>query len=118
MALLYCDLESTHRSYGICDMSSPSQENCAPKELYDFVHGPMGKTGPSPSAPVHYETPAPAIKLLNNDYPQGTCAGCRADDGEDGGATPQCARCEGGKYCGRACQKLDWHRHKPDCVEE
>ena len=77
----------------------------------------MEETDASPSAPVHKEIPAPAIELPNNGYPEGTCAGCGAEDGEDGGALRQCARCKGRKYCGRACQKGDWPRHRGDCVE-
>lgn len=77
----------------------------------------MENDEPSESDAIPKATPSPAIKLPNNGYPEGTCAGCGAEDGEDGGALRQCARCKGRKYCGRACQKGDWPRHRGDCVE-
>ncbi|GAB7328094.1 hypothetical protein MBLNU13_g00131t1 [Cladosporium sp. NU13] len=79
-------------------------ENPTPKQLYEYVRATMEKTEPSPPAPVQEETPAPAVKLPNNGYSERTCAGCGAENGEDGGALRQCARCKGRKYCGRACQ--------------
>ena len=41
--------------------------------------------------------------------PQARCARC----GE--AASKRCAACGGPAYCGAACQKLDWKRHKPEC---
>lgn len=95
----------------------PTQDNPTPKELLDHVRAQMENTEPSEPNPMHKKAPAPATKLPNNGYPEGTCAGCGAEDGEDGGALWQCARCKGRKYCGRACQKLVWPKHRPDYVE-
>ena len=41
-------------------------------------------------------------------------AGCGRREATDA-EFKQCARCSGIVYCGRACQKLDWPRHRPVC---
>ncbi|KAM0705762.1 hypothetical protein Q7P35_007122 [Cladosporium inversicolor] len=68
----------------------PTQDNPTPKELLDHVRAQMENTEPSEPNPMHKKAPAPATKLPNNGYPEGTCAGCGAEDGEDGGALWQC----------------------------
>ncbi|KAG6371699.1 hypothetical protein JVT61DRAFT_9040 [Boletus reticuloceps] len=35
-----------------------------------------------------------------------------------GGASKACARCKAVSYCGAACQKADWKRHKSECAAE
>ena len=93
-----------------------SQENPTVKELYEHIRQEMQNTGPSESGPIHSGTRALAIRLPNNGFPEGSCAGRGAAEGKAGGALQQCARCKGRKYCGRACQKMDWAKHKSDCA--
>ncbi|KAF9233821.1 hypothetical protein BU15DRAFT_90206 [Melanogaster broomeanus] len=35
-----------------------------------------------------------------------------------GGASKACTRCKAVSYCGLACQKADWKRHKSECAKE
>lgn len=95
----------------------PVQESPTVTELYNRLQEEMEKTGPSEPGLMLKGIPALAIRLPSNGYPECTCAGCGAECGENGEALQQCARCKGRKYCGRACQKLDWPRHRSDCVE-
>jgi hypothetical protein len=44
------------------------------------------------------------------------CAGCgiMAQDSENG-KLQDCSRCRSVRYCGKACQKVDWPGHKATC---
>lgn len=43
----------------------------------------------------------------------GSCASCERDDGE--AQLDRCSACRMTRYCGRACQRRDWARHKVVC---
>jgi hypothetical protein len=45
-----------------------------------------------------------------------TCAGCgiTAEESEKG-KLQECTGCRSVRYCGKACQKMDWPTHKPTC---
>jgi hypothetical protein len=93
------------------------QESPTVGELYARLEEEMRKTGPTERGIPHNGTPALAIRLPNNGFPEGTCAGCGADSGKGGGGLQQCGRCKGRKYCRQKCQKLDWARHNSDCAQ-
>jgi hypothetical protein len=93
------------------------QESPTVAELHARLEEEMRKTGPTEPGRPHAGTPALAIRLPNNGFAEGTCAGCGAESGKGGEGLQQCARCKGRKYCGQKCQKMDWARHKSDCVQ-
>lgn len=43
------------------------------------------------------------------------CQGCGSWVAREGGGLKACGKCKGVKYCGRACQRGDWKRHKGEC---
>ncbi|KAK4141757.1 uncharacterized protein C8A04DRAFT_30601 [Dichotomopilus funicola] len=43
------------------------------------------------------------------------CRGCGSWVAKEGGTLKACGKCGGVKYCGRACQRGDWKRHKGGC---
>ncbi|KAH6634745.1 hypothetical protein B0J18DRAFT_486920 [Chaetomium sp. MPI-SDFR-AT-0129] len=43
------------------------------------------------------------------------CRGCGSWVAKEGGQLKACGKCRGVKYCGRACQRGDWKRHKGEC---
>ena len=45
----------------------------------------------------------------------GAAAGCWRCGGAGGAGLRACGGCGVARYCGRACQKEDWARHKPVC---
>ncbi len=61
---------------------------------------------------MYYFSPSKLLTTVN-------CALCGRDelaDGEHGnGDLKRCSRCKKALYCGAACQKKDWPRHKKEC---
>ncbi|KAG7287239.1 hypothetical protein NEMBOFW57_006745 [Staphylotrichum longicolle] len=43
------------------------------------------------------------------------CRSCGRSKTNDGGDLKACSKCLGVKYCSRACQRVDWKRHKKEC---
>jgi hypothetical protein len=44
------------------------------------------------------------------------CRNCGKGRSKKGGDLKACAKCLKIKYCGRACQRADWKRHKKECT--
>ncbi|KAK4154968.1 hypothetical protein C8A00DRAFT_42357 [Chaetomidium leptoderma] len=44
------------------------------------------------------------------------CRNCGKQESKEGGGLKACAKCVTVKYCGRACQRADWKRHKKECI--
>jgi hypothetical protein len=61
----------------------------------------------SQSAPEPEPAPEPAASI--------PCCRCCGDLETASQALLRCAACKGVQYCGRACQKTDWKRHKLEC---
>ncbi|KAK5117762.1 hypothetical protein LTR85_008737 [Meristemomyces frigidus] len=59
------------------------------------------------------------VDMGYHDSDKGRCArkGCGRKQPRDGGAEKllQCGKCKDVEYCGKACQKEDWKRHKGCC---
>ncbi|KAK4545248.1 hypothetical protein LTR36_003428 [Oleoguttula mirabilis] len=49
-------------------------------------------------------------------YGADECGGCGSKVGLEGTVLVLCGRCKGRKYCGKACQKKDWLKHKVVCT--
>jgi hypothetical protein len=94
-----------------------SQENPTVAELHAHLRKEMEKAEPIELGRPRKDTSRLAVRLPNNGFPEGTCAGCGACSGKGGAALQQCGRCKGRKYCRQKCQKTDWARHKSDCVK-
>ncbi len=45
------------------------------------------------------------------------CRNCGKAEGKDDVELKSCSKCLKVKYCGRACQRADWKRHKKECSE-
>jgi len=45
------------------------------------------------------------------------CHGCGRTQSKEGGELKSCSQCLKVKYCGRACQRAEWKRHKKECSE-
>lgn len=46
------------------------------------------------------------------------CHACGSEQSKNGGDLKHCAKCAKARYCGRACQRADWKRHKPECTSK
>ncbi|KAK3294192.1 uncharacterized protein B0H64DRAFT_324905, partial [Chaetomium fimeti] len=44
------------------------------------------------------------------------CRNCGEEKSKNGEDLKSCAKCLKVKYCGRACQRADWKRHKKECT--
>ena len=78
-----------------------------------FVPSNGGAVGPDTPAvramARRFEAPAAAASGAHR------CLGCGAAE-PPGERFMRCGVCQGARYCGRACQKADWKRHKPGCA--
>ncbi|KAF9001396.1 hypothetical protein BDZ89DRAFT_1146830 [Hymenopellis radicata] len=47
------------------------------------------------------------------------CVACNTTPGKEGTGKPfsVCSACKWAKYCSKTCQKNDWRKHKPNCLQ-
>lgn len=104
-------------SYDLCKLAFPSPRRPSPSFLppcslcSQFVTAsvsiyPLTRLLPK-SFGQHPSLPATLVWLWSNQMPP--CHVCSAED-----ASP-CGGCGNVSYCGRACQRTDWKRHKAVC---
>ncbi|EON97315.1 putative mynd finger family protein [Phaeoacremonium minimum UCRPA7] len=48
---------------------------------------------------------------------QDHCVNCGATESIGGGRLKKCTRCHRVQYCSTVCQKKDWSKHRPECLE-
>ncbi|KAI9013571.1 hypothetical protein DFJ74DRAFT_291601 [Hyaloraphidium curvatum] len=73
-----------------------------------------------PEGSPAYEMMAPNIgmtqKQLNKEQGR-DCDGCGTKQKESGEEFHRCSACKRAVYCSKACQRADWAKHKPECLQ-
>ncbi|KAH9887990.1 hypothetical protein C8Q73DRAFT_711631 [Cubamyces lactineus] len=94
----------------VCDMDQQHVQKAltATHNTMNVLNG--GRMGPAPSFDTFPKRPPGVVYPLG-----GSCACCERDDTAKDEGLKRCGACKLTRYCGAACQRKDWPRHKVAC---